>query len=45
MDNTTYAPELIKKILQDPLLLKRLSDRVYQLLRDDLAIQRDRNPR
>jgi len=35
--------EIIEKILQDPLLIQRLSDRVYQLLLQDLIIQRDRS--
>lgn len=37
--------KLIDQILQDPLLLRKLSDRVYQLLLEDLYHQRDRNPR
>lgn len=35
--------EIIEKILQDSLLIQRLSDRVYQLLLQDLIIQRDRS--
>jgi hypothetical protein len=34
----------IEKILQDPLLLQRLSEQVYQLLLQDIVIQRDRTP-
>jgi hypothetical protein len=37
--------EIIEKILQDPLLIQRLSDRVYQLFLQDLTIQRDRLPK
>jgi hypothetical protein len=33
---------LIQKILQDPVLLRRLSDQVYQLLLNDLYLDRDR---
>lgn len=33
---------LIEKILQDPLLLRRLCDRVYQLMLEDARLQRDR---
>ncbi len=35
----------IEKILQDPLLIQRLSDRVYDLFLQDLTIQRDRSPK
>jgi hypothetical protein len=34
--------EMIEKVLHDPLLLRRLSDRIYQLLLDDVLMQRDR---
>ncbi len=37
--------ELIDKILQQPLLLQQLTDRVYQLLLNDVQVQRDRSPR
>ncbi len=33
---------VIEKILQDPLLLRRLCDRVYQLMLEDARLQRDR---
>ncbi len=36
-------PKLLKRILRDPVLMEKLSDRVYQLLRDDLQQQRERN--
>ena len=35
----------IEKILQNPLLLQRLSEQVYQLLLQDIVIQRDRTPK
>jgi len=43
--NPAHDPEMINKILQEPLLLRRLSDQVYQLLLDDLYRQRDRFPK
>jgi len=36
-------PKLLKRILRDPALMEKLSDRVYQLLRDDLQQQGERN--
>ena len=33
----------VNQILQDPLKLKQLSDRVYQLMREDLTVQQKRN--
>ncbi|UBF30554.1 hypothetical protein K9N68_35855 (plasmid) [Kovacikia minuta CCNUW1] len=36
-------PKVLKRILQDPKLMEQLSDRVYELLRDDLYRQRERN--
>jgi hypothetical protein len=45
MTNSARNSDLIDKILQQPLLLQQLSDRVYQLLLNDLLIQRDRAPR
>jgi hypothetical protein len=36
-------PRLLKRILRDPILMEKLSDRVYELLRDDLQRQRERN--
>lgn len=45
MTVNTKDTALIDKILQDPLLLRRLSERVYQLLLDDLYLQRDRSPK
>ncbi len=43
MMGTAQNAKNIEKILQDPLLIQRLSDRVYQLLLQDLTIQRDRS--
>ena len=45
MTDKAQNAEIIEKILQDPLLIQRLSDRVYQLLLQDLVIQRDRSPK
>lgn len=36
-------PKLLKRILRDPALMEKLSDRVYEMLRDDLQRQRERN--
>lgn len=35
--------KLIDKILTDPLLLRKLSDRVCQLIREEAWLQRDRD--
>ena len=35
--------QLAAKILQDPLAMRRLSDRVFQLLQEDLQLQQERN--
>lgn len=35
--------QLAAKILQDPLAMRRLSDRVFQLLQEDLQLQKERN--
>ncbi|MCY7320362.1 MAG: hypothetical protein LH660_00795 [Phormidesmis sp. CAN_BIN36] len=45
MTNKAQNTQVIEKILQDPLLIQRLSDQVYQLLLQDLIIQRDRLPK
>jgi hypothetical protein len=45
MANSSKDTELIEKILQDPLLLRKLSEKVYRLLIDDLYIQCDRFPK
>ncbi len=36
-------PKVLKRILEDPNLMEKLSDRVYELLRADLYRQRERN--
>lgn len=35
--------DLIDKVLKEPLLLKKLSDRVYELMLEDIRSQRERN--
>lgn len=48
MDHIQTSHQLSQKvdrILADPLLLRRLSDRVYQLWLEDLHHQRDRSQR
>lgn len=44
MTNPANHQQLIEKILGDPLLLRRLTQRVYQLLLDEVYYGRDRNP-
>jgi hypothetical protein len=41
--DTTGVSKLADKILHNPLLLKKLSDRVYELMLEDLRNQRDRS--
>jgi hypothetical protein len=41
-DRATLAL-LAAKIRQDPLAMRKLSDRVFELLREDLQIERERN--
>lgn len=41
-DNTEIS-KLAAKVLEDPLLLQMLSDRVYQLMLEDLRNQRERH--
>lgn len=36
------SPQQIQRLLQDPLIVEKLSDRVYELLRDDLRQQQER---
>lgn len=36
------SPQQIQRLLQDPLVLEKLSDRVYELLRNDLRQQQER---
>lgn len=35
--------KLIDKILLDPMLLRKLSDRVYEVMQEDLRKQRERS--
>lgn len=40
-DSTTLA-ELAAKVLEEPLLMQQLSDRVYELMQEDLRQQQER---
>jgi hypothetical protein len=40
---TANLLQLATKILEDPLLQRKLSDRVYELLLEDLRIQKERS--
>jgi hypothetical protein len=42
MNSKEDLTKVIDKILQDPILLQKLSDKVFQLMLDDLRIQRER---
>jgi hypothetical protein len=35
--------ELVEKVMLDPILIRRLSNRVYELMLEDLRNQRDRS--
>jgi hypothetical protein len=35
-------PKVLKQILEDTALIEKVSDRVYELLRSDLKLQRER---
>ena len=35
---------LVEKILQDPVLLHQLSDRIYDLFTAEIRLQQERNP-
>jgi hypothetical protein len=43
IDLERLPPEVLQRILRDPVLMEKLSDRVYELLRDELQRQRERN--
>ena len=45
MSQTEQKLKTIERVLEQPMLLRKLCDRVYQLLLNDLTIQRDRTPR
>ncbi|HEY9301864.1 MULTISPECIES: hypothetical protein [unclassified Coleofasciculus] len=42
-DNQTAVSKTAAKVLRDPLLLRQLSDRVYELMLEDLRRQRERS--
>lgn len=42
-DNQTAVSKIAAKVLRDPLLLRQLSDRVYELMLEDLRRQRERS--
>lgn len=42
MTDPKHVSQLAEQILNDPVLLYRLSDRVYQLMAEELRNQRDR---
>jgi hypothetical protein len=44
MTKPTQLLQITDKVLQDPILLRKLCDRIYQLMTDDLQNQRDRHP-
>jgi len=41
-EQRTILLKLAAKVSQDPLLLRKVSDRVYQLMQEDLRKQRER---
>jgi hypothetical protein len=44
-DQRAVVAQLAKTILQDPILLDRLCDRIYDLLTTETRLQKERNPR
>ncbi|NES86655.1 MAG: hypothetical protein F6K10_37850 [Moorea sp. SIO2B7] len=42
-DNRSAIFDLAAKVLEDPLLTQKLSDRVYELMLEDLRLQRERS--
>jgi hypothetical protein len=42
MTDKSKTDRLAETILQDPILLRKLSDRIYELMIEDLRNQRDR---
>ncbi|MEQ9354371.1 hypothetical protein [Coleofasciculus chthonoplastes] len=42
-EQRTILLKLAAKVSQDPLLLRKVSDRVYQLMQEDLRKQRERH--
>lgn len=43
MTDNTENSKLIDKVLRDPLLMRKISEKVYQLMVEDLRQQRDRS--
>ncbi|MGA9377468.1 MAG: hypothetical protein WBV73_01600 [Phormidium sp.] len=41
--NQATMSQLAKQVLEDPLLLRQLSDRIYELMQTDLRLQRERS--
>ncbi|MFB2835642.1 MULTISPECIES: hypothetical protein [Floridanema] len=41
--NKSEISQLVEKVMLDPILLRRLSNRVYELMLEDLRNQRDRS--
>ncbi|HEY9850971.1 MAG TPA: hypothetical protein V6D28_15995 [Leptolyngbyaceae cyanobacterium] len=35
--------QLAEKVMLDPLLLRKLSEKVYELMQEDIRVQRDRD--
>ncbi|MCG5060740.1 MAG: hypothetical protein KA714_22880 [Limnoraphis sp. WC205] len=42
MSEKDLEAKLIEKVTNDPMLLRKLCDRVYELMKEDLRNQRDR---
>lgn len=42
MNEPTPLSQLADKVLQDPILLRKLCDRIYNLMTEELRNQRDR---
>lgn len=41
MTKITKIPEITEKILKDQILTQKLCDRIYQLMQEDIRIQRE----
>jgi dephospho-CoA kinase len=41
-DNSINIEKIAKKILQDPIMIQKLSDRVLELLREDMRVLKER---
>lgn len=42
MNDPVVITKLAEQILRDPILLRKLSDRIYELMAEDIRNQRDR---